>query len=127
MIFNRVHIGGRTVMVEDRGSDHEDVQLEMKEVAKARQDDQKYYFPALGIGFLMHATIFGAIAYLTMQLTTAEYRGAALAVMSAAYVASFVSVHSSMIHGRIRRMEVHALTVHEELLRVGDKVTTAQQ
>jgi hypothetical protein len=67
MIFNRVHIGGRTVMVEDRGSDHEDVQLEMKEVAKARQDDQKYYFPALGIGFLMHATIFGAIAYLTTE------------------------------------------------------------
>ena len=101
--------------------DHEEVALEQREVREQWKSENKGLPLMLLIGFLWHLVPVTLLAVVTRWWFGADAL-APIIVVSAAWVAGTVATWSSVLYERVKRMEAHGLTVHNELLKVRDKV-----
>ena len=107
--------------------DHEDVQLEQKEVWHAWREDKQNFIPLVALSFLMHFAVLGLASYLIIMVVGKFFPAIssqiAVTMVCGAYVSSLAGIYGSMIYWRLRRVEAHSLIVHEEVLCIGDKVS----
>jgi hypothetical protein len=106
--------------------DHDDVQLEQKEVWRAWREDKQNFIPLVVLSFLMNFAVLGLVSYLITMIVGRFIPSISsqivVTMVCGAYVSSLAGIYGSMIYWRLRRVEAHSLTVHEEVLCIGDKV-----
>lgn len=105
--------------------DHEDVQVELYEIVK---DKKSFYRLAPWIwmaGFLITVVLlFGLVKFSTLFFDDRNVLVVA-AVACIAFVGATIGVRMQYILQRIERIEIHALTVHNEVLRSHEKLNDA--
>lgn len=102
--------------------DHEEVQLEHREVIRARALLQKaFWFIAAGAALTIGVT-FGTLSYfLHLRLPTVSLAAIAV-VIFCSVVAGLLIAYCIQIRDRIYRVELHLLTVHNEILCIKEQL-----
>lgn len=117
---------GATVRVRDE-TDHEDVQLETKEIRAERKASRSLFWPAVVLAFVFHAAVLAALTYGASRLFHSASETLLAVLVCTAYGLSFLATTLQITKGRVERVELHALTVHEELLRVKEAVRALKE
>ena len=111
--------GIRRVRVQN---DHEDVVLEQNEIFRERRTIESFFWLSVLIGFAINLLIIGGIVLGSVAFFSQENYMMTASVVSAAYVCGIVYAMAAKIQARVNRIEIHALTVHYEVLNVKDKL-----
>ena len=111
--------GIRRVRVQN---DHEDVVLEQNEIFRERRTIESFFWLSVLIGFAINLLIIGGIVLGSVAFFSQENYMMTASVVSAAYVCGIVYAMAAKILARVNRIEIHALTVHYEVLNVKDKL-----
>ena len=111
--------GIRRVRVQN---DHEDVVLEENDIFRERRTyDSFIWFPVL-IGFAINLLVLGGIVLGSVAFFSEKNYTMIASVVSASYVCAIVCGMAAKIQARVNRIELHALTVHNEVLNVKDEL-----
>lgn len=102
--------------------DHEDVQLEQKEILEERVTAAKSFWPAVAINFVLNVIIFSVLVFVAQLLLPGVNQGVTAIIICSAYFLSVFQVVVNQISSRVYRSELHALTVHDAVLTVQDSV-----
>ena len=111
--------GIRRVRVQN---DHEDVVLEQNEIFRERRTLESFFWLSVLIGFAINLLVIGGIVLGSVAFFSQENYTMIASVVSAAYVCGIVYAMAAKIQARVNRIEIHALTVHYEVLNVKDKL-----
>ena len=111
--------GIRRVRVQN---DHEDVVLEQNEIFRERRTLESFFWLSVLIGFAINLLVIGGIVLGSVAFFSHENYTMIASVVSAAYVCGIVYAMATKIQARVNRIEIHALTVHYEVLNVKDKL-----
>ena len=108
-------------------NDHKEISLEMREVASHRNThrfmSRLYMIPSfvLSVGIMLALTYVGRFLfsdYSEALVTTVICIAYGIAVSAAAFY---------ILHERVSRMELHALTIHNEILKIRDQLADIQK
>ena len=116
--------GGKMVKVVN-DTDHEEVQLEQKEILAQRQEHRQGSgaFFTMVVGFLVNLAVLGVLVGGSTFLLSNVLPSTIVAIVVATTYAIVVIAGSvGRMAARVDRMEIHALTLHERLLQLHDKV-----
>ncbi len=72
--------------------------------------------------FCVNAGILSALVYVAMLMFSGANPAVLATVICTAYAMAIILVNAASIRARVERMELHALTVHEEILKLQDKL-----
>ena len=120
-LWKNIHTpdGIRRVRVQN---DHEDVVLEQNEIFRERRTIESFFWLSVLIGFAINLLVIGGIVLGSVAFFSRENYTMIASVVSAAYVCGIVYAMAAKIQARVNRIEIHALTVHYEVLNVKDKL-----
>lgn len=113
--------GGESRRVREQ-VDQDEVQLEQREIFKARALLHKaFWFIAAGAGVLTAVTI-GTLVYIVYSHIPALNFIAFAVVICCALLAGLLVAYCIQIHDRVYRMELHLLTLHNAILSVKERL-----
>ena len=101
--------------------DHDEVALEQREVSEQLRFVEKGLPWIYLFGFVWNLVPLGLLAF-GLRWWLAGDALIPIIVVSAAWVAGLAAAWGSIVYERVKRMEAHSLTVHNELLKIRDKV-----
>ncbi len=102
--------GGGSVRIRDE-VDHEDVQLEQKEIHAERKTVKTFFWPMVVFIFCVNAGILSALVDMAMWIFSGANLAVFVTVICTAYAIAIITVTANSINARVERMELHALTV----------------
>ena len=111
--------GGRTVRVKDE-LDHDEISLEQAEVWKERQSNWSYFWPSVALGSVLSAVLIYSLFIAATLIFSGTDKTVVAAIVSASFVSGLVAALATTIGARVNRIEMHALTLHETVLRLRD-------
>lgn len=107
--------------------DHDEVCLEMKEVREAHRKAAADFWPSIALGFILNLVILTFLCAVAILLLPSITSSVVAIVMCCAYSLAYMSALFWKVFNRVVRMEYHAITVHEVLLKVKDKICRCEE
>ena len=109
--------GGETRRVRDH-IDHEDVQLEQREILEARALLHNAFWFIATIAGVLTAIIIGALVYLAHSQFPNLNLFVFAVITSSSLLSGLLVAYNIQLRNRVYRMELHLLTVHDEVLSI---------
>lgn len=96
--------------------DHPEVQQELLEIVRDRKQFRSMFWLSWVVALVVNAALLSALVAVVHWLLGGAVQLAAVAITCTAYVCAILGVAMVKLHTRVSRMEMHALTVHNEIL-----------
>jgi membrane associated rhomboid family serine protease len=103
--------------------DHEDVSLELRKIINDRKIQQKSSYIYIAISFPINAIILSIIIYFLVNIFDNVSSTTIVVISSVSYAVAVIGSAISILYSRIARMEMHALTLHNEILKNRDRIS----
>ncbi len=116
---NQLDIGIYMSNFEDN---HADVQQEMYEIMRERKDFAKVFWFTLLISIFLHAAFLTLCIYLFQQFFQVSDYVAVISITCTTYICSLIGMGISRLQSRVDRMEMHLLTIHNEILKTQESI-----
>lgn len=106
--------------------EHEDVQLEMRDLFRDRRDFGRVYLVVWAASFVATGLAVAALVYLARWIFSDSDPLIVAAVTCTAFLSASIGIGIYKVGRRVDRLELHALTVHNEVLTVKGHVEAAK-
>ncbi len=111
----------------NKNDDHEDVQQELYEIIKHRKTFGRVILFVWPIVFFLNALFLSAILWIVLWLFDGINFLAAVSVVCTSYISTALLSATGRVYQRIERMEIHALTIHNEVLKIKELLEEARR
>lgn len=100
---------------------HEEIGIEMREIQRGRRPEQYFWLFVL-LGFTLSAVLLSGLVYLGEMIFKPINPLVVATIVCSSFLAALISVPMGIMRSRIERMEVHALTIQDEVLTNRDRI-----
>lgn len=106
----------------NKNDDHEDVQQELYEIIKHKKKFERVFLFVWLIIFFVNALFLSAILWIVLWLFDSINFLATVSVVCTSYISSALILAILRAYQRIERMEMHALTIQNEVLKIKELI-----
>lgn len=103
-------------------NDHEEISFEMRDLARHRSTHNKMSRLHMIISFILSVGIMLALTYVGRFLFSDYSELLVITIICIAYGIAVSAAAFYILHERVSRMELHALTIHNEILKIRDQL-----
>lgn len=107
--------------------DHEDVQLELHDIAKERKAYKQVVWVLWPLYFLGNAILLTMIVIISCWIFDGSNLVIVAVITCTAYACAFFGMAAEWLTRRVSRMEMHGLTVQNEVMLVKELIQDEQQ